>query len=92
MPDRFPLPIDVAVPDPVPARDPWPYHLCMPSVDWPEPPGPVLRPDRAAPVPACRRSAWDPRFWGYLPQLAASLLAGASLGSLIAFLVNLPKP
>lgn len=40
------LPIDVAVPDPVPVGDPWPYHLCMPSVDWPEPVGPVLRRDR----------------------------------------------
>lgn len=42
MPDR--LPIDVVRPDPDPG-DPWPRHLCMPSVERHEPVGPVLRPD-----------------------------------------------
>ena len=42
MPD--PLPIDVVRPDPDPG-DPWPRHLCMPSVERHEPVGPVLRPD-----------------------------------------------
>lgn len=44
MPDR--LPIDVVRPDPDPdPGDPWPRHLCMPSVERHEPIGPVLRPD-----------------------------------------------
>lgn len=39
------LVIDFADPDPAPVGDPWPYHLCMPSVEWPAPVGPVLRRD-----------------------------------------------
>lgn len=44
-----PLPIDLAEPDPFhPAvlGDPYPRHLFMRSLEWPEPLPPVLRPDR----------------------------------------------
>lgn len=50
MPDR--LPIDVVLPDPDPG-DPWPRHLCSPSVDWPAPLAAVLRPDTYHPC-GCR--------------------------------------
>lgn len=53
MPDR--LPIDVVRPDPDPG-DPWPRHLCSPSVDWPAPPDAVLRPDSGSiSCPPCNR-------------------------------------
>ena len=46
------LPIDVANPDPA-TGDPWPYHLCMPGVEWSQPLGPVLRPDSPVSCPPC---------------------------------------
>lgn len=48
------LPIDVANPDP-PIGDPWPYHLCMPGVEWRPPLGPVLRPDSPVSCPPCNQ-------------------------------------
>lgn len=39
-------PIEMVEPDP-PVGDQHPRHMCMPSVDWPDPVGEVLRPDRA---------------------------------------------
>lgn len=41
--------------EPPHAGDRWPCHLCMPSVVWPAPPGPVLRPDTGYHHPAVRR-------------------------------------
>lgn len=43
-PGPAPLSVDVVHPDPH-IGDPWPLHLCMPSVDHAAPLGPVLRPD-----------------------------------------------
>ena len=57
------LPIDAANPDPA-TGDPWPYHLCMPGVEWRQPLGPVLRPDSPVSCPPCshrRRQACPPR-------------------------------
>lgn len=48
-PAESPLPIDLAEPDPFhPAvlGDPYPRHLFMRSLEWPEPLPAVLRPDR----------------------------------------------
>lgn len=48
------LPIDVVNPDPA-IGDPWPYHLCMPGVEWRPPLGPILRPDTPVACPPCTR-------------------------------------
>lgn len=76
-----PLAIDVAVPDPEPGvRAPWlvvpvlgdplPRHLFMRSVEWPEPVGPVLRPDRAAPPRVPFRSTLSAADFAALPTPA----------------------
>lgn len=75
-----PLAIDFFDPcPPAPVGDPWFFHLCMPGVEWPEPVGPVLRPDGVSPSVLSLQPTYVPPdddfAWGWFLALSVAALA-----------------